>query len=478
MRRRTPPRVSPPSPLPGDHGTVTPRQRRRRARQRGVALLMVLAAVALLFVMAQQTRDEVEVYSLGANVARDQLIAEYQAKSAVNLTRVLLHAEPTIRRAIAPVLVPMMAMMGRGLAMPPQIPIWEQADLLLGAFRNRAAGNQLGELAHVDIGSARNMGGLTGLEPVVIVDEDSKININTVVRSNVAEFMVGQQLRGLMANTALNPYFENRDPDGQFTDRQTLIANVIDYIDFDDIGFDGASLFQTSASASSTGPEDTFYQTLHPPYRRRNAPLDSIEELRMVRGLGNDDLWSAVIDPDPGNPRRRTVTVWGQGAVNVNTANAQTILAHICSSAPDAPQCNDPTQVSSFISGITMMQAFTLSMGVPVFSTAQDFVATIQGRSQMGQMMTSMLHIQPFTIRDPAALTRNTTVESKIFSVYAEATVGQAHVRLHVVVDMRPQPALPSTYLRATGVQLAATGTGALGVVSSQGGTIIYWRED
>jgi hypothetical protein len=33
----------------------------------------------------------------------------------------------------------------------------------------------------------------------------------------------------------------------------------------------------------------------------------------MFRGLGDDDLWHAMVDPDPSNPRRRTLTVWGQG---------------------------------------------------------------------------------------------------------------------------------------------------------------------
>jgi hypothetical protein len=65
-----------------------------------------------------------------------------------------------------------------------------------------------------------------------------------------------------------------------------------------------------------------------------------------------------------------------------------------------------------------------------------------------------------------------------VFSVMAEASVGAAHVRLHAVIDMRAQPALPSTFLRASGVTLTQTPGGTPGVVSSQGGTIIYWREE
>ncbi|MBL8602571.1 MAG: general secretion pathway protein GspK [Myxococcales bacterium] len=445
--------------------------------QRGVALIMVLAAMSLLYVMAEQTRDEVEVYSLAASVERDQLIAEAQARSGVNLARVLLHSEPTLRRAITPILTPLMAMMGRGFSAPPQIPIWEQSDILLGAFRSRDGGALLENLAHVDLGGAKNLGGLTGLAPLVIIDEDSKINVNGANRSSVAQILLGRQIAGLIANPALNPFFEQRDADTQFTDRPTLISNVVDYIDFDETAFDAQSLLATTARASAAGPEDSFYQRLRPPYRRRNAPLDSVDELRMVRGFSDDDLWHSIVDPDPGNPRRRTITVWGQGTVNVNTANAQTLLAMICAYAPDAPQCIDPSQASAFITTITMVQGLTLSMGIPLFSSPGNFVATVQGRPPLGPMLTQ-LGMQPFQVRDASALERSVATESKVFSVYSEAQVGAAHVRVHAVVDMRAQPMLPSTFMRASGMTVAPTQEGALSVVPREGGTLIYWRED
>ena len=470
------------------HETATPKPpaRRRATRRRGVvasrgkpgvALIMVLAAISLMFVLSEQTRDEVEVYSLSAAVARDQLIAEAQARSAVNLARVVLNAEPVIRRIIAPILTPLMAMMGRGLAAPPQIPVWEQADLIIGPFRSQEGASALGDLARVSFDTAKNLGGLTGLSPVVIIDEDSRINVNSAVRSSVAQILLARQLSGLVVNPALNGFFEQRDPDGQFTDRPTLLSNVIDYIDFDETAFDAQTLLSNNGGVASSAPEDSFYQRLRPPGRRRNAPLDSINELRMIRGFGDDDLWHSVVDPDPGNPRRRTITVWGQGSVNVNTANAQTLLALVCAYSPDAPQCTDPSQASVFITTITMVQGLTLSMGIPLFTSASNFVATVQGRPPLGPMLTQ-LGMQPFVVRDAAGLERSVTVESKVFSVYGEAEVGAAHVRVHAVIDMRPQPELPSTFMRAAGMNIATTASGGLGVTSAQGGTVIYWRED
>ncbi len=473
-----------------DPRTARARRRARARRKRGepgVALLLVLTSIALLYVLAQQSRDEVEVYSTAAAASRDQVIAFYQAKSMVNLSRLLLHAEPTIRRGMTPILAPLMAIMGRGLTVP-QIPIWEQADLLLGIFRNRAGASDFGNAVGVNFGTARGLSALTGAQPPLIVDEDAKINLNGFDRSSAIQRRVAQQLLGLMANPALEPYFNTRDPDGQFTDRVTLIQAMIDYGDNDLNTMDVQSLLASTVTGAASGaPEDNFYSTLRPPYLRKNAPFDSVDELRMVRGLSDDDLWHAIIDPNPGNPRRRTVTVWGQGAVNVNTANAQTLLAIICAyQNPSTPalQCTDPSAAQQFMTGITMIQAFTLSMGIPLFSNARGFVDTIQGRPPMGPMLTA-LGVQPFQVVGPQ-LEQSITTESKVFSVFAEASVGNAHVRIHAVVDMRAQPPIPGIFFQAQqggreaaqGTAVVATTQGTPATVTAAGGTIIHWRED
>jgi general secretion pathway protein K len=305
----------------------------------------------------------------------------------------------------------------------------------------------------------------------------------------VIERRVAQQLLGLLANPRLDLLFSERDADGQYTDRIALVGALVDYGDSDVNQFDVQSLLSTSASGGSAGSsEDSFYSNLHPPYLRRNAPFDSVEELRMVRGLNSDDLWSAIVDPDPGNPRRRTLTVWGQGLVNVNTANAQTLLALICAFSPASRQCTDVTASSQFISSVTMLQAFTLGMGIPLFTTPHQFVDTIQGRAPMGPMLTA-LGMQPFTLADAGALERAVTTESKVFSIFAEASVGQAHARIHAVVDMRAQPPVPTMFQQAmsTGIggraatadtAVVQTAGGNLATVSSAGGVVVYWREE
>jgi general secretion pathway protein K len=466
---------------------------RRRRGERGVALLMVLTSVALLYVMAQQTRDEVEVSYASAAVSRDQLIAHYEARSGINLARLLLHAEPTIRRAIMVSLGPLMALFG---GPPGQIPVWEQADTLFGAFRREGGTAALSEAFGVGAEGAKNLGGLRGAEPILIVDEDSKINVNGAARGAEVSRRECARLVGLTANPAYEPLFSQRDADGQFTDRASLLREIVDYSDADQTAFDiGQLLSNNVAGPGGGGPEDGFYQLLRPSYPRKNAPFDSVNELRMVRGLGDDDLWSAIVDPDPSNPRRRNLTVWGSGQVNVNTANAQTLLAVMCAFGRTNQACNDANAARRFTTGITMVQGFTLSMGLPIFGSPQMFVSTVRGQGMLGQLFRTMAGDQPFQITDAAGLERSITVESKVFSVFAAARVGLAYTRIHAVIDMRPQPQIDSTYLRVTtgGSDVLQSAPvvdvtrqnnlvqgpgGSIQQVDERGGTIVYWRED
>src|SRR5262249_20560287 len=133
-----------------------------------------------------------------------------------------------------------------------------------------------------------------------------------------------------------------------------------------------------SNNMGSRGAEDNFYQTVGRGYLRKNAPFDSLEELRLVRGV-SDDFWATFVDPDPSNPEKRNFTVWGQDPkINLNGANAQTILAVVCGDPTAAQWCSDPTQLLAFIQIVTMANAL-LPAGVPLFANPNDltnFLAT------------------------------------------------------------------------------------------------------
>jgi hypothetical protein len=76
---------------------------------------------------------------------------------------------------------------------------------------------------------------------------------------------------------------------------ETIVNSIIDWQDRDDLrtGDDGA--------------ESDYYLGLSPPYRAKNARIDSIEELLLVRGVTADLVYGT-----PGHPGLRDVfTIWG-----------------------------------------------------------------------------------------------------------------------------------------------------------------------
>jgi general secretion pathway protein K len=71
------------------------------------------------------------------------------------------------------------------------------------------------------------------------------------------------------------------------------------------------------------GAESDYYLSLPVPYRSKNADFDSVEELLQVQGVTRDLFYGR---PDaPGLVEH--LTVWGTGAVNVNTASPLVLRA-------------------------------------------------------------------------------------------------------------------------------------------------------
>src|SRR6187402_3925208 len=291
----------------------------KRRRRRGMALILVLAALTVLTVMLTEIQDESSAEFGSALSARDALVAEYAAKSAVNLSRLLIAAEPTIRRSLTLVF----ALVGG----PRQIPVWTYADRILGAFNDSDGSASFASLAGVDPKLGKNLGLKGAGFNLDIIDEDSKINFNVAARGDAfSQTRLASQIVGLISGPQYNTMFEGRDADETYTDRKAVCSAIIDWVDPDQ---DTALCDPSSTTAQQTGAEDSYYQLLKQPYQRKNAAFDSLQELHRVRGV-SDDFWSTFIEPDPDKPDKRIVTIWGQGAVNVNTANPQTLLAVVC----------------------------------------------------------------------------------------------------------------------------------------------------
>ncbi|MGB0678152.1 MAG: type II secretion system protein GspK, partial [Polyangiales bacterium] len=66
--------------------------------------MMALAAVAILAVMISEMQVQTSTAYAVAVIERDRVQAEYMAKSAINLTRLLVAREPEVRQLLAPMI--------------------------------------------------------------------------------------------------------------------------------------------------------------------------------------------------------------------------------------------------------------------------------------------------------------------------------------------------------------------------------------
>ena len=81
-----------------------------------------------------------------------------------------------------------------------------------------------------------------------------------------------------------------------------LVDAIVDWIDQDEV-------------PEPAGAETLYYQTLHPPYRAANAPLQTLQELRLIKGMTAEsfDKISRFVTVDPQE---------GESRINMNTAES------------------------------------------------------------------------------------------------------------------------------------------------------------
>ncbi len=101
----------------------------------------------------------------------------------------------------------------------------------------------------------------------------------------------------------------------RLADPAELTAALIDWLDTGDepyreVRTDGQSL-------PVSGAEDIHYQSLAQPYHCKNGPLETLQELSLIKGFTPEIV--KQISPD--------LTVNGNVAVNINTASAEVLMS-------------------------------------------------------------------------------------------------------------------------------------------------------
>jgi len=166
-----------------------------------------------------------------------------------------------------------------------------------------------------------------GLLNAKIEDEQGKLNLNDLAVNDTADAKGKKVLRfkRLFELLQINP---------------DLVDAIVDWVDKDEV-------------QEPSGAESLHYQSLRPPYRASNAPLESLLELRLIKGM----------TPEIVEKLSKVVTVYpkegGETPININTADplviqsldnriTQSMATAIVQARPFKKDNTDLDRVSSF----------------------------------------------------------------------------------------------------------------------------------
>jgi general secretion pathway protein K len=429
------------------------RHSKGRANARGVALILVLTTIAILTSIGVDFSYGSRVNLRLAENARDELRAFYLARSAVNLSRLLLHFQRQLDQtggAIANKLLP------QGTTAPPPgsgqprtpapvpaattpgnnlgIRLWEVLPIdsnvmtallgggdlaALGVDQSSGARRENAPLAAAGAAPMHSFGAFDGAFSSKIEDENSRINVRALDGLGDTPRAIYTQLMAMIGDPKYDFIFDEPDANNDRVRREDVIVALKDWIDIDENGAAiDPSIITGNPFVNASGDENSAYDRYEPRYKAKNASFDSLEELFMVRGV-NDRFMAAFGD-------RLTVWLGPNGKLNINTDDPLQMITNIKAAAknPADPRLLNPKLLETVLQAITMKKMFSF-FGL----SAADFVKTLQD---------SGIEVNP-VLTNPTAPGNFLTSTSDTFRIVATGHVGRTDKRLTAVVHYDDQ---------------------------------------
>ncbi len=281
----------------------------RARRLRGVALLVVVTAIAILSIVVLEFSSSARVHlDQGVNL-RDEARASALADTALSLTRACLDPKA-------------LAVSGISLtSMMKNVEMERVCNLLLGIFSKSRVDLPIGGLSF-ELSGIQGIGIEKGeIDEIKLESEEAFIGLAGLQCKSRQDFncgarkIVANRLRSVLCDPEIAHVFENEQADGTRYTREDVVTNLVDWIDSDDNRITLSPLWEFQEGAGEN--EDGYYGRLPERYKVKDMPLDSIEELRLIRGI-NDDLYDFLKDK---------VSVFATNRIDVNRASAEVLGA-------------------------------------------------------------------------------------------------------------------------------------------------------
>jgi general secretion pathway protein K len=237
--------------------------RRFVRNSRGMALVLTILIISLIVALTLQFNTSMRSDLHAAVNLRDGIRLGYIAKSGFNYARAVLRVDD------------------------------ESVDSLHDAW---ADSKSLSKNSAELFGDSRF--------DLMISDHSGRIQINKILNDDKKTYNDAQ--KGLLTRFLRSPEFGIEDEEAE-----NIVNAIKDWIDEDDdpTGFSGA--------------ENSYYQTLDKPYSCKNAPVEFLEELLLIRGITEELFYG--IKEKPGIALY--LSPYGDGKVNINTAGRLVLAA-------------------------------------------------------------------------------------------------------------------------------------------------------
>jgi hypothetical protein len=283
-------------------------------RPRGVALLIALVTIAILAAAVVQFSYDSRVNLSIASNERDRLKSYFFARSAVNISTLLLTFQFALQNESTETEDDMGKLIGRAMRRS-NFQMYQYVDLLLAPFSSGSLDSPIGGLDLAASGMS-GVGGFTGEMSVKIVPEDGRLDVNRFAKETISEADL-VQLCSMVLDPQYDAIFEEKDEFGDLLDRGAVLQFLVDYIDRNE---EAISLRDDCTILGASGDEGRPYDRADNGIRPRNAMLTHVQELHQTHGV-TESFMRAFADQ---------MTVYRVGKPNINVAAAPVFYSVLC----------------------------------------------------------------------------------------------------------------------------------------------------